>query len=133
MSALDRAHGPEGIQCLCLTPTSRLQQSTQGPLTPGYRLGIGRKFTLALAKCGRMNLIAAIDTHRGNDMVQELVVDDEFDKISWHKRLIEGRMKANRLRVRQVGAKAHGAWPGSPAPASPANPDLRTIREIARP
>jgi hypothetical protein len=54
-----------------------------------------------------VNLIAAIDGLRGHDMVQEFVMDNELDKISWHKRLIKGGMDANRLGIWQIGAKAH--------------------------
>ena len=86
----------------------RPQQSTQRLLTPGYGLGIGGKFTLALAKCRRMNLVAALDAHRGDDMVQKLMVHDELNKRPWHKGLIQGRMDSNQLRL--LASRPQNAW-----------------------
>src|SRR5215211_5993306 len=94
----------------------RPQQKAQRLLTPGYGLGIGGKFALTLAKGERMNLVAAIDAHRGDDVVQELVIDDELDKRSWHKHLIEGRVDANQLLSWQVCPKANGACPRAATP-----------------
>jgi len=109
----------------------RPQYATQVLLTPGDGLGIGREGALAQVKFGRVNLIATTDTPRGDDMVEEFVIDDELDKICRYKGLIKGGMDANRLGIGQIGAKANRAWPGSAAPASPTNPDLCAIREIA--
>src|SRR5262245_26360227 len=79
-----------------------------------------------------MNLVAALDAHRGDDMVQQLVIDDELDKRSWHKRLIEGRMNANQLLWWQVCPKADGSCPRAATPAPPTNGDGSTIREVPR-
>jgi hypothetical protein len=62
--------------------------------------------------------------------MKQLMVDDKFDKIAWHKGLIEGGMDTNHLLLRLVDAQAHGVWPHPTAPAAPTDRDLGALGEI---
>src|SRR5262249_37316087 len=62
--------------------------------------------------------------------MKQFMIDNKFDKIPWHKGLIEGRVDANHLLLRLIDAKADGARPHPTAPATPADHDLGALREI---
>ncbi len=95
MGAQDGSGCQGSSQWLRSLPAIRLQQAIQGALAPGYGLGIGGKFTFLSTKRRRMNLVAAIEAYGGDDMVQQLVIDDKFNEIAWYIGLIEGRVDAN--------------------------------------
>ena len=90
---------------------------------------MARARTLTLAKCGGVDLMASIDACRGDDMVQQFMIDDELDEQTRHKVLIECRMNANQQLLRQVGAKTNGTLPRATTPSAPANIDRGAVRK----
>ena len=88
-------------------PAVRRQQAPQVALSPGHHLCVGGKLALALAKRRGMDLITAVEAYGGEDVVQQLVIDDELDKQAWHKGLIERGVDPYQRCVRQVGTKAN--------------------------
>ena len=52
-----------------------------------------------MAKCRGVDLIAAVDTPRRDDVVQQFMIHDEFDKEARHKVLVEGGVDATARKV----------------------------------
>lgn len=100
------------------------------PLAPGHCLGITAEKALPLAKHLGMHVIASIDLNGRDDVVQQFVVDDEFDEKPRHEGLIEGRMETDVTCLGVVHSEAYRARPSPPTPATPSDRHRPTIGKV---
>ncbi len=109
---------------------SASQQMSEMPALPPFGLTIMGKLQFVLLKLGMVDIPAAINVLARQQLVQHFVEHDTFDKVSWHKRLVQKAMNTNQALLLVVRTEPYRIAPPAWWKTGPSNTSLDAIGKI---